>query len=153
MQGQIHNLSDAQYRLLGGVVATIFETIDEEKLRLLKAAVLNVANSDYMSAFEAQMLSRILRDISAAEVRFLAKYQERPWISFADPNQHGVGPFYTVESPQPLFLSPDSSEASVAIGLLNLGLLVRSTARGLLSDNGAHVMSPLVPSLLALLAE
>jgi hypothetical protein len=50
---KVKSFSDAQYQLTADIVAVIYKTIDEEKLGFLKAAVLNVANSDYTGAFEA----------------------------------------------------------------------------------------------------
>lgn len=151
VQEQVRALTDAQYRLIGGIVAVILETIDDEKLRLLRGAALNVAGSDYLGSFEAQLFSRILRDISAAEVSFLAKHSSRPWISFGNPETGEVGPFHTLENPPPLFLRKESSEGAIVIGLINLGLVVRSAAEGTMSDVGAYVFSPLVPELLRLL--
>ncbi|SRR5260221_14318242 len=150
---KVQTFSDAQYRLTGGIVAAIFETIDEEKLRMLKAAVLNVARSDYLGGFEAQVYSRILRDISAAEVRFLVRHRDARAFSFADPSTPENGVSNTLASPLPVFLDKRSLEGAVAIGLINLGLLVRSASEGLASDTGAYVMSPLVTTLLALLTE
>jgi hypothetical protein len=151
MADRLQDLSDAQYTAIGRVVSTMFETVDEEKLRLLKAAVLNIAGSDFLNGFEAQAIARIIRDISAAEVRFLAQHRVISWISFGKPE--GAGPFQTLENPPPLFVDKMSAEGSVVIGLINLGLIVRSTSEGLMSDTGAYVYSPLVEKLLQVLNE
>ena len=43
---QVHRFSDAQYRLTVGILQAALEDVDEQKLRMLKAAILNVASSD-----------------------------------------------------------------------------------------------------------
>ena len=111
--------------------------------------MLNIAASDFLSGFEAQAISRIIRDISAAEVRFLAEHRVISWISFGKPEQ--AGPFQTFENPPPLFVDRTSADGAVVIGLINLGLVVRSASEGLMSDKGAYVYSPLVEKLLQVL--
>ncbi len=71
---KVKNLSDEQFRLVAGIVSTMLETIDEPKLRLLKVAAINATSTEHLDAFGAQLMSRLLRDISAAEVSFLARY-------------------------------------------------------------------------------
>lgn len=151
MAERVQELSDAQYTAMGRVLSTLLETTDEEKLRLLKAAVLNIAASDFLSGFEAQVISRIIRDISAAEVRFLAEHRVISWISFGKSEE--AGPFQTFENPPPLFIDKMSLAGSVVIALINLGLIVRATSEGLMSDVGAYVYSPLVEKLLRVLEE
>ena len=145
MRAQIRELPDSQYRLIAGIVAAILETIDERKLRFLKAAALNVAKSSYLETFEAQLLTRILRDISTAEISFLVEYRGRP-VSFG----HGDHPSAPLN---PVFLDKSSAEGAVAIGLINLGLLVRSPDEGTAADIGAYIVSPFVERLLRLLTE
>jgi hypothetical protein len=137
----INRFTDAQYRLTVGIVQTIFETVDEEKLRMLKAAVLNVANSNYLEHFRAQLISRILRDISAAEINFLHKTREYLWYSFAEkPNV----PELTLR------LIRGTEDSSLARGLIGLGLIVRAPSEGLMSDTGAYVRAPFAPDLMDL---
>jgi hypothetical protein len=143
LRDKVQSFSDAQYRLTGAIVAAIYETVDEEKLRLLKAAALNVANSDYLGSFDAQAFSRLFRDISPAEVRFLMTHQNAGTFSFASPR----------DSPSTVFIDKSSQEGLVAVSLINLGLLVRTPSEGLASDAGGYVMSPLVSKFLALLQE
>jgi hypothetical protein len=148
---QVKNLSDAQYRLIGGVVIAMCETVDDGKLSLLKDAAVNAVGSEDLDGFQAQVFSRILRDISVAEVAFLAEHEGRRWISFAEPRT--VGPIASLENPPPLFVDKTGGQGAVAIGLIHLGLIVRSSSEGLSSDQGAYTFSPLVTPFLRLLKE
>ena len=140
----LNRYSDAQYRLTVGIIQTAFETIDAEKLRLLKAATINIAGSDYLEHFEAQLFSRILRDVSATEIAFLVKHRDAPAFSFlalsAD-DQKRARNFH-----------PNSSEALILRGIINLGLVARSPTEGTYGDLGAYLIAPFVPKLLELVA-
>jgi hypothetical protein len=151
VRDQVRDMSDAQFRLVSGIVTTILETIDEEKLRLLQTAAINATGSTHLQAFEAQMLSRILRDISAAEVAFLAAYSDRPWISFGNPEREI--PPVVAAGWNPLVLEKDTDAGAVAVALINLGLIVRSPAEGRASDVGAYRYSSTAHKLLALLTD
>jgi hypothetical protein len=134
-----NRFSDAQYRLTVGIVQTAFETIEEEKLRMLKAAVLNIAGSDYLEGFEAQLFSRILRDVSAAEIAFLVDHRDLDSLAF---DHNGPPHRASIRDPR---------EVTLARGLINLGILVRSASEGLASDTGAYYFAPFVPKLLDLI--
>jgi hypothetical protein len=138
----LNHFSDAQYRLTVGIVQTAFETIDEEKLRLLKAAILNIAGSDYLSGFHAQLFSRILRDVSAAEINFLAKHRDAMWFSFGAPAERDDGTVY---------LEAGTIEATLVRGAINLGLINRGPGEGTASDTGSYQPAPFVPELLDLI--
>jgi hypothetical protein len=65
----------------------MFQTFDDEKMRLLTCAVLNVGGFDYLGSFAAQFFARTLDAISAAEVAFLAKHRSVEWFSFTSPRE------------------------------------------------------------------
>ena len=132
--------SDAQYRLLVGICQTAFETFDEEKLRLLKAAVLNVSGSDFLGSHEAQLFSRILRDVSAAEISFLVEHRGYVWLTF-------MKPFDTSDT----FFIVDPQHEIIVRGLISLGLINRSASEGLSSDAGGYKYAPFVPRLIDLI--
>jgi hypothetical protein len=140
---KVDNLSDAQLSLTIGIIQTIFETVDEQKLRMLKAAVLNVAGSDFIDGFEAQLFSRILRDVSAAEIAFLAGHRRFSAFSFADPTAE--------DQETTCFIMPKSPDETVVRGLINLGLIARSRDEGHMSDKGEYLVAPFVPALLDLI--
>jgi hypothetical protein len=141
--GKVENFTDAQFSLTVGIVKTICETIDEAKLRTLKAAVLNIASSDYLGSFEAQLFSRILLDISAAEISCLVRHRDVPWFIFRTAGikeREGV-----------LSIKSTSVDATIATGLMNLGLIVRSPDEGTFSYAGEYALAPIVGSLLDLI--
>jgi len=141
LRDKVDKFSDAQFRLTVGIVKTIVETIDDEKLRLLKAAVLNVARSDHLESFEAQLFTRILRDISAAEIAFLAKHRNVSWFSFASPR----------DADSTFYINSATLDGTLARGLINLGLLVRAPSEGLMSDAGGYSVAPFAVKLLELI--
>jgi len=142
----LREMSDAQYRLVAGIVAVILETIDEEKLRFLKAAALNVAASDFHNTFEAQLFARILRDISAAEIRFLAELKGRSVAFGKSPGQE-----HLAFPDQVLFVDMGTTDGALAVGLLNMGLIVRAPVEGTFADRGLYDPSPVVEKLLQFL--
>jgi hypothetical protein len=143
LSNKVGNFTDAQFSLTVGIIKTIFETIDEEKLRMLKAAVLNVGDFDYLGSFEAQLFSRILRDVSAAEIAFLAGHRRFSAFSFANPTAE--------DQETTFFIMPKSPDETVVRGLINLGLIARSRDEGHMSDKGEYLVAPFVTRLLDLI--
>jgi hypothetical protein len=105
----------------------------------------NVANSDYLEHFHAQVFSRIPRDVSAAEIALLANYRNAPGFTFRKTMEK--------EGDKVLSFDPDSAEAIVIRGLINLGLVVRSATEGTRGDVAQYVTAPFVPRLLELVTE
>lgn len=152
MESKVRDMSDAQYRLVAGIVTTILETVDEEKLRLLQVAAIGAVESTHLEAFEAQLLSRILRDISAAEVAFVRKHIRGGGVIFqSHPDAESIDA--KLEAEKYAYIDKDSQEGAVAVGLINLGVLVRSKSEGRWSDAGGYVFSQAAHQLLAVLAD
>jgi hypothetical protein len=143
MRTAVRNMSDAHYHLVAGIVGVILGTIDEAKLRFLKAAAINVAGSDFRDAFEAQFFARVLRDISAAEIRFLAELGGRSLAFGNSPRRE-----HLADPDKTLFVDKSTIDGALAIGLLNMGLIVRDPVEGTFADRGIYDPSPLVPKLL-----
>jgi hypothetical protein len=108
----------------------------------LKAAILNIAGSDYLSGFHAQLFSRILRDVSAAEINFLAKHRDAMWFSFGDPTEREKATVY---------FEAGTIEATLVRGAINLGLINRGPGEETASDTGSYQLAPFVPELLDLI--
>lgn len=119
---RIEILSDEQYKIVNEAVLAVFQTTQEEKLRLLRNAVLNALVADVGNGREATMLSRIIRDISAEEAAFLVKASAcdaiRPMETVTD----------EVFGDKLLRINQDGEDYLNAIGLLSLGLLAPSEA-------------------------
>lgn len=67
----IKNLSDHQYKLINETVLTTLHTTNLEKLKYLRQVVKNTLNFKELLDAEAVVLSRVIRDISAEEIKFL----------------------------------------------------------------------------------
>jgi hypothetical protein len=144
MSDHLNRFSEAQWRLTIGIIQTAQSTVEQEKLRMLKAAVLNVAGSDYIEHFEAQEFTRILRDASAADIAFLAQHRGVREFTF---HQGGTLREGLVR------INLDGSENSIARNLITLGILTRSPDEGTAADVGAYLVAPFVPSLLRLIED
>lgn len=72
---KINELSDAQYKIIGDAINCMLSTVDEEKIEYLKRAVRNSFKPETASEleYEAEVLSRTLRDISATEAKFIVE--------------------------------------------------------------------------------
>lgn len=138
---ELKNISDAQYKLINETVLTIFQTIEQEKLFYLKNIINNTVSEEEIESHEAVLLSRIIRDISSDEMKFLIKEFRYEYIE--------IGGQY--EYSETLFLKEDSQDALIANGLLGLGVMSRTVQ---LNDSGNRLkFSNIATKLIALLKE
>ena len=137
----IRELSDAQYKLIGGVILALTQTTDDDKVQYLKLAVQNGLHQTEIRRQEAVMLGRLLRDISAEEACFLIGNFgfERVWFNESPVNG----------SENIIAVKPSSLDGLVVAGLISLGLLL--PAEPTWDDSGLLRFAPLVAKLLALL--
>ena len=112
---KIQYLSDAQYKIISETILTIFQTIDEAKLEYLKRAIKNSLLYSDISPHDAERISRIIRDISTAEAKFLIK--SKSYEFFLVGNK-------TKNPKKTLRLERGSTEAKIVDGLASLGLLL-----------------------------
>ncbi|MCS6192134.1 hypothetical protein [Shewanella baltica] len=68
---QILSMSDNQYKLIGEIVSSIMQCTSEPKIELLKNAAVGCLHETQVEDHEASVLSRILRDITVLEYKFL----------------------------------------------------------------------------------
>lgn len=73
LQVRIDDWSDQQYEFVTRMVENILSTADAEKLKLLKLAALNAALNEGAVAMGGALLSRTIRDITAAEAIYLLR--------------------------------------------------------------------------------
>lgn len=111
----LDSLSDAQYKLINEAVLSLLHTTSEEKMAYLKRVVGNAISASSLDSQEAVVLSRIIRDISAAEAKFLCENfgYERIQVAFADP----------LHEMKVLNVKPGTPAALIVTGLVSLGLL------------------------------
>lgn len=70
---KLKELTDSQYKIIGEAINCMLSTVNEEKIEYLKRAVKNSFNDELDSELgsEAEVLTRILRDVSAKEAEFI----------------------------------------------------------------------------------
>jgi len=140
----IRNLTDEQYKLINETVLTLLHTTDTGKIEYLKRAVQNTLIISDIKPQESVALSRIIRDMSGDEAKFLFRSSEyeRIHVTFSDLENN---------IPSVLLVAPGSFENLVVTGLISLGLLESGEASW--GDLGRLRFSPIVPKLRELLAE
>nr|WP_298146891.1 hypothetical protein [uncultured Pseudomonas sp.] len=68
---EIEGLSDPKYKLISESISAVFQSVDEEKIEFLKRAIDNAITSEEITEKNTALISRIIRDISVSEARFL----------------------------------------------------------------------------------
>ena len=139
----VRDLTDAQYKLINETILTFFQTTDVKKLQHLRLVVQNALASTSIEPLEAAVLSRIIRDISAEEVDFLARafqYDAIRLTNFEEPDESGV-----------LKVNLASPEARCVSGLISLGIL--ASGGGAYVDLGQFRFMPIAAKLLAVLRQ
>jgi hypothetical protein len=69
----LRNITDQQYKLINETVLSIFNTVDTYKFKYLKRVVRNTLYDKNIKSQEAVLLSRVILDMSAEELRFLVE--------------------------------------------------------------------------------
>jgi hypothetical protein len=138
----IESISDNQYKLINDIVVTLLHTVDSEKISVLKDALQNALQNQEIENFDTYFLSRLLRDISAQEVKFLVKSFRYQKIV--------LGPNSEEQVEARLNLTIDSEDGRLVSGLISLGILA-SAVGGTYEDLGAYTFTPITAKLLTLL--
>jgi hypothetical protein len=141
-RAQLDSLTDQQYKFVNEVVLALLHTTDGRKVELLKLAVRNGLELAEMPDHESVFLSRIIRDMSAAEADFLAQNfgTQRIWLNETPMSE---------ARESTLAVDPRTAEGHIVSGLITLGLV--STAEPTWDDSGLLRFSPIVAKLLAVL--
>lgn len=137
------NITDAQYKLINEAILATLQATDENKLQYLRNVLSNAVRNDDTSPQEADFLSRVIRDLSANEAKFLVENGRYTNVTFgADAIGSMTG--------QLLEVDPSSEDALIVTGLVSLGLLIMGDTRWGVS--GHLQWSPAAKQLLALLS-
>lgn len=139
---KLRHLSDEQYKLVNETILAIFQTLDAQKLEYLQRIVRNGLDQPDLVSQEAAALSRIVRDISADELRFLIDHANTNRIQIAD---------NVTAPPDVLVVSPDSTDGLAALGLISLGVLMPGQPTW--DDSDSYRFSSLKNKLLSLVRE
>lgn len=107
-------LTDAQFKLINEAILASLQTIQNEKLSLLRNVVRQSLDMQDIAPQEAILLSRIIRDISAEEVTFMMKSFSYDGVVLAER--------YAVET-NILSVPANSRDALLVGGLLSIGVL------------------------------
>lgn len=121
-EAQICNLTDEQYKIINEAVLALLHTTHGEKLAYLRAVVKNALDLDTVQPQEAVVLSRIIRDLTAEEAKFVCENFKfnRVWVV-----DRRIG---EAVDPTIKYVDPNSDEALTVAGLSALGLLSPSDA-------------------------
>lgn len=130
----LKNINDEQYKIICETLGSLARTVELEKIEYLKTIVISsVSYSDYFG-YESIQLSRIVRDISSQEIRFLIenfKYDSinvYSWNNTEDVFENSKEKELEdlrkrTSEKNGLLLLSGSEESAVVNGLVNLGVL------------------------------
>jgi formiminotetrahydrofolate cyclodeaminase len=133
---ELKDLTDSQFKIINEVVLAILHTTEDKKIKYLKAAVRSNAKSEKVPISYASQVSRILRDISADELKFLIDNSNRSRIVFDDDPMND----------NELSVPKNSDQGALVSGLISMGLIVPATSTW--DDVGRYVFSPIVAKVL-----
>jgi len=142
-EDKLKNLSDSQYKLINEVVFSVFQTVNQEKILFLNAVVSNTITQDEINSKNVDYISRVIRDISADEIKFIKNSFSYRGIIIGDKIEGD-------EAEKILFIKPDSSEEIIVSGLVNMGLLYSKNS---VWGGIKFEFSPVVVKLLAIFKE
>ena len=113
------NMSDNQFKLVGESINSILHTTEDAKIKILKNAVVNSINTKDIHDHEASILGRALRDISSLEFNFLNIHKGFKEITVLVPRDED-----SESQDGQIVFAPDSEEAQLLAGLVNLNLVI-----------------------------
>lgn len=151
MREDVYAMSDAQYKLVTEAVSAMMRATDQQKLERLRLVAANGVRERALSMQKAQVLSRIIRDVTPEELDL---------VLAAAPNKILAAPDFT-QAPNKVaeevrdfqvhgwhVLGNDPSVKLLVSGLLSLGLIVDAN---LMSHTWE--LTPIAYSLIALLQQ
>jgi hypothetical protein len=136
----IKNLTDGQYDFVSSTIMTMLNASEVEKIGFLKTAIKNGLREP-IEQYEAQWLSRILRDISSDEARFLIESIKFRVIHIN----------HRSDDQEALTVPHDSRERLIVSGLVSVGILTQSDV--IYADVNSYVFSEIAPKVARLLTE
>jgi hypothetical protein len=135
----INEMTDDQYKVINEAISSALYTINEEKLSYLVQVVNNTAQEGSHCQGAADHLSRVIRDISAEEIRFLFRGVQYEGAAITD---------IDVKNEALLTIPPGSNDELLMTGLLHLGLAFVQDSTWSFQ---VYKWSPVVEKLVALL--
>lgn len=138
---QLRGITDQQYKLINETILAVFQVVDEDKIEYLKRVIRNSLNDGDIKSQEAELLSRVVRDMSAEELRFLVEKFSYRRIQLSKLN--------SPDTLEVLRVDAESREGLIVSGLISLGLLI--PAEPTWDESGLYRFSNIVAKLIALL--
>ncbi|WP_041280562.1 hypothetical protein [Desulfosudis oleivorans] len=117
-EAQLKEITDAQYKIINESVLALFQTVEQRKIDYLKNSIERALFLHDVTVLEADALSRVIRDISAAEAKFLLENKDYGSVQ--------IGDFPEESQSDVLFIPKNSPLILIVSGLMSLGLLVPS---------------------------
>lgn len=140
-QEAARNMTDDQYKVVSESISAAFYTVSEKKHEALRTAVKNAVTNNVIVNGVSDALSRLIRDISPAEIDFVVRNFQHEQIALWTEE---VGP---TENIKVQLFEPNSSDEVCISGLINIGLLYPKKSSW---DVICYEWSPLTAKLLAL---
>ncbi len=117
-ENEIKNLTDAQFQLMSDLSNTIYQSYDHEKIKLLRNSIINTVYENDILEHESVVLSRVLRDISCWEFKFLISLLEYKEITVMDNINEQFTP-----RPNQKMIVPNSNDDQMLKNLANYNLV------------------------------
>lgn len=137
----IKNMTDDQYKVVNESISAAFYTISEIKHEALRTAVANALDNNSNVDGISDAISRLVRDISPAEIDFLVRNFQYERLAVAD---DGIRKAVNIEVQ---LFEPSSIDEVCISGLINIGLLYSKRSSW---DLVCYEWSPLAAKLLVL---
>jgi hypothetical protein len=147
---KLKDLTDDQYKVVNEAISAAFYTINEDKLDYLKRAAKNAFLKPGAVEGLSDPLSRVVRDLSAAEAKFISTNFGFELIMLFAKQGGSVPPGSEVTAAKLLQIEAGSADEVIVSGLIGLGLLYAKTPR---FGSVMYEWSPLVAKVMVLLRE
>jgi hypothetical protein len=114
---KLNELTDSQFKLLNEGITAMLHTVDDEKIAFLKNAIRNTLDEKDLEEHCSIILSRVLRDISVPELRFLTEVKNYTKIIVSNKPENSEA-----KEDGQLRILANSDEAALLSGLVYLNL-------------------------------
>lgn len=146
-------ITDSQYKIICEIILNVLQTVDDNKIDYLKSIVKKIVdrNTD-MELFEADIISRILRDISSEELKFFLTISQYDKISIDFSQKISEGKVTNDGGKTKIFFPQESPKVMLITGLSQLSILgpPRTLWSGEVTD---YSFSPICGKLIELLSQ
>lgn len=133
-QFELEKIKDSQYKIISESISCIYSTVDDEKTELLKRSVKNTLSYEEISNQESEKISKIIRDISVSEAKFIVEKslngEPFNYITILD----------NPPLPKPQTLKSGSNTVSLGITLVNPNDYVKNNSLCIRDTSGTCLM-------------